>query len=296
MARTTARNGKAAHYLPEETHLAASSAPGVMTHRRALVNGRPTTTMSSSKFRANPGPRHPRPAPRSNRPLPPAGCGLGHVQRLGHKLGDLKEAIAASRRPPPRFRWPRSTLGAPCRHAAWPGAPSSSARKRRLVRPLEAQLPTSPGRAAWSARHAAGQARRARWACACRDSPAAPASSRRRTRRAHARSTADAPPPRAGPGDGKQVVGLDQLEPLVHQGGRVDGDLRPHRPVGVAQRLLGRGAGQLLRLQVRNGPPDAVSTMRSMACGVGPGDRLEDRASARNRPAPARFPPAHGLP
>ena len=40
---------------------------------------------------------------------------------------------------------------------------------------------------------------------------------------------------------GEQMMRLDQFQPLVHQGGRIDGDLRPHRPVRVAQRLLRRG-------------------------------------------------------
>ena len=39
----------------------------------------------------------------------------------------------------------------------------------------------------------------------------------------------------------EQMMRLDQLEALVHQARRIDGDLRPHRPIGMAQRLLGRG-------------------------------------------------------
>ena len=39
-------------------------------------------------------------------------------------------------------------------------------------------------------------------------------------------------------GHAEQVVGLHQLEPLVHQRGGVDRDLAPHRPRGVGQRLL----------------------------------------------------------
>ena len=38
-------------------------------------------------------------------------------------------------------------------------------------------------------------------------------------------------------GDAEQLVGLDHLEALVHQGGGVDGDLRAHRPGRVDQRL-----------------------------------------------------------
>ncbi len=39
-------------------------------------------------------------------------------------------------------------------------------------------------------------------------------------------------------GGAEQVVGLHQLEPLVHQRGRVDRDLSAHRPRRVGQRLL----------------------------------------------------------
>jgi hypothetical protein len=38
-------------------------------------------------------------------------------------------------------------------------------------------------------------------------------------------------------GDAEQVVGLDQLQPFVHQGGRVDRDLCAHRPGGMGQGL-----------------------------------------------------------
>ena len=45
--------------------------------------------------------------------------------------------------------------------------------------------------------------------------------------------------------DVEQQVRLDQLQPLVHQGGAVDRDERAHRPGGVGQRLLGGHVGQL---------------------------------------------------
>ena len=76
--------------------------------------------------------------------------------------------------------------------------------------------------------------------------------------------------------DREQVEGLDQLQPLVHQGGRVDGDLAPHRPVGVAQRLLGRGAGQLLQAPGAKRPTGGRQHDALDGCGVGPGNRLED--------------------
>ncbi|MBA7694168.1 hypothetical protein ES703_102775 [subsurface metagenome] len=44
----------------------------------------------------------------------------------------------------------------------------------------------------------------------------------------------------------EQPPGLDHFQPLVHHGGRIDGDLGPHVPVGMSQGLsLGR-LGKLL--------------------------------------------------
>ena len=43
----------------------------------------------------------------------------------------------------------------------------------------------------------------------------------------------------------EQVVRLDQLEALVHHGGRIDRDLGAHVPVRMGHRLLGRGLGHL---------------------------------------------------
>ena len=42
-----------------------------------------------------------------------------------------------------------------------------------------------------------------------------------------------------------QAHGLNDLQPLVHQGGGVDGDLGTHGPVGVLQRVAGGHALQL---------------------------------------------------
>ena len=46
-------------------------------------------------------------------------------------------------------------------------------------------------------------------------------------------------------GDAEEVVGLHDLEALVHQRGRVDGDLAAHRPRRVVERLLDGDVGQL---------------------------------------------------
>jgi len=49
----------------------------------------------------------------------------------------------------------------------------------------------------------------------------------------------------------EQPVGFDDLEALVHERGRVDGDLRAHRPARVVQRLLDRDP---IEVQVGVGP------------------------------------------
>ena len=49
----------------------------------------------------------------------------------------------------------------------------------------------------------------------------------------------------------EEELGLDQLQTLVHERGRVDRDLAAHRPLGMLAGLLGRGGGDSLR---RPGP------------------------------------------
>ena len=56
----------------------------------------------------------------------------------------------------------------------------------------------------------------------------------------------------------EEPVGLDDLQPLVHQGGRIDGDLLAHVPGRMSQ---GVGRGDQLEsaaVRSRNGPPEAV--------------------------------------
>ena len=91
--------------------------------------------------------------------------------------------------------------------------------------------------------------------------------------------------------DREQVIGLDQLQPLVHQGRRVDGDLAPHGPVGVHERLLRRGVRQLA-------PGSRCGTARrrpSARCARWMRDRRRRSPgtppSAPSRPAPARCRP-----
>ena len=76
----------------------------------------------------------------------------------------------------------------------------------------------------------------------------------------------------------EQVVGLDQLEALVHQRGRVDRDLAAHRPGRMRERLLDGHAARARRpLRPRNGPPEAVRISRSTVPGALGGEQLVER-------------------
>ena len=81
-------------------------------------------------------------------------------------------------------------------------------------------------------------------------------------RRAHAPPIADGPTRRSLPAECEQVVGLDHLEAFVHQARGIDGDLRPHRPVRMVERLFRRRRVDSSSDHVRNGPPDAVRMIR----------------------------------
>ena len=57
-------------------------------------------------------------------------------------------------------------------------------------------------------------------------------------------------------GHAEQLVRLDHLQALVHEGGGVDGDLGAHRPRGMGQRLLDASPRPTrLASRPRNGPP-----------------------------------------
>ena len=55
--------------------------------------------------------------------------------------------------------------------------------------------------------------------------------------------------------DPEQVMCLDHLQPLVHEGGRVDGDLGAHRPARVVERLV---HGDLVEVEIGVGPERAA--------------------------------------
>ena len=75
-----------------------------------------------------------------------------------------------------------------------------------------------------------------------------------------------------------RMMRLDQLEPLVHQAGRIDVDLGAHRPGRVGQRPpSGVAAAMRSRVQVRNGPPEAVSVIVRDVAETAGAERLGQR-------------------
>ena len=61
----------------------------------------------------------------------------------------------------------------------------------------------------------------------------------------------------------KQMMRLDHLQALVHQRRRIDRDLRTHRPIRMlAAPARASRRGSRPRVQVRNGPPEAVRITR----------------------------------
>ena len=183
-----------------------------------------------------------------------------------------------------------STVGAlpPCAQRL---AGQAERRKALVIRRLEGQ-PADRGeiearrRRARSAR-ASPACRRS--GCACRAGRAGPAPSRRGTRPGCARSIPGGPGSRSGPAPRpNRWMRLDQLEPLVHHGRRIDRDLGAHAPVGMGDRLARRDARHLGSRAAPERPArrgqdqalDAVGRPRRAAPGRS--------RCARNRPAAAR--------
>ena len=108
----------------------------------------------------------------------------------------------------------------------------------------------------------------------------------------------------------EQQVRLDQLEALVHHGGRIDRDLGAHVPVGMGQRLLRRGLGHVGQRPVaerpagrrQDQPVDGValaaarSTWKIALCSEStgssapPDSRSPRSAAGRRKPAPPCWP------
>ena len=62
-------------------------------------------------------------------------------------------------------------------------------------------------------------------------------------------------------GEVEQPVRLDRLQPLVHQGGAVHRDPRPHAPVGWARAWATPTPSICCAVKVRKGPPEAVRSI-----------------------------------
>ena len=149
------------------------AAPRATVSSKFSANSRAAASAASTASRSSASASRPRP--------------VRHLQRLGHKLGDLKEP-----EPSGQEGLHRHLVGGVehrRRHAAaaaWPGAPGPGpgSAPRRAARSSGAELDQID--ALGRRRHARrpGQAQR-QSACACRGSPAAPASSRRDSRPAH---------------------------------------------------------------------------------------------------------------
>ena len=45
--------------------------------------------------------------------------------------------------------------------------------------------------------------------------------------------------------NGKQMQGLNQFQPLIHHGGRINGDFAAHIPIGMFEGLFWRHMAQL---------------------------------------------------
>ena len=125
-----------------------------------------------------------------------------------------------------------------------------------------------------------------RSACACRGCRAGPGSSRPRTPPASARCSADGRPPRPGAGHAEQQAGLDQLEALVHQRGRIDRDLAAHAPARVGAGLVRRHAGHALERRAQERP--ARGGEQDAAHARGPAARLAAPAAGTGRSRCAR--------
>ena len=68
----------------------------------------------------------------------------------------------------------------------------------------------------------------------------------------------------------EKPVGLDHLQPLVHQGGGVDGDLLPHLPVGMVEGILDRhlvksAEGEIEERASRCGEDEAMDILLPVA-------------------------------
>ena len=72
-------------------------------------------------------------------------------------------------------------------------------------------------------------------------------------------------------------MGLDQLEPLVHQGRRIDGNLRAHRPFGMRERLGARRPGDAFGAPLPKRTAGGGDRHADDFGDIAPAERLKDR-------------------
>jgi len=82
-------------------------------------------------------------------------------------------------------------------------------------------------------------------------------------------------------GQPKKVMGLDDLQALVHEGGRIDGDLLAHRPGGVSKRLLLGDRGELFAAPAAERSPGGGENDRLDRVRTGRPHKLEERRVLR---------------
>ena len=191
--------------------------------------GRSSSSRSGASGRRRSAPRR-----------PPRGRAMPGKLRLPARKRSTATSSAAMRRP-----WRAGPAGRP--RGRW-AAPGSAPRRAasNVMRGCSRRSSRGAGRRA--VRDRSG---RTGWGCACRGVPAGPSASRRRTRRASGRGSGGGRRRRSVlVGHIVQPVRLDDLQALVHERRRVDGDLGAHRPGRVRQRVRGawpsamRSAGQ----------------------------------------------------
>jgi hypothetical protein len=161
-----------------------------------------------------------------------------------------------------------------CRAARgrWPPGPGAG-RERPSSGASKSSRATGTGRGP-RPRHRCAPARpgRRRWACACRDCPAAPAPTRRCRRPWSESRSGDAPPPAPARARIEQPARLDQLQPLVHQGGASPPRSCVPWTSWGGRRPAPASPGQPSGVQPRKGPPEAVSSSTGDAVRPGPRD------------------------
>ncbi len=198
------------------------------------------------------GPPCPPPPDRPGWDWPARGAARAPVQRHEECPGSPVGPPESAPRPP---RWRRSGGPGPCppppgrrrRAAGTETSPGPAARSRGArVRPS----PVARGRRA----SGTGSSARTEWAPSCLGRRAAPSRPRRQTTPSSAQWTAGGRALECGRPARRTATSPHHLQPLVHHGGGVDRDFRPHRPVRMVEGLLHRNVAKRLGRAVPERP------------------------------------------